>query len=286
MNDGSGLVETMGPAIGPDPDIARAENAGLSGSAPGAVAQTARLKRSGVEISVVIPGRNEGANIALLVGEIAQALAERAFEIVVVDDGSTDNMREVLVRLRQDLPQLRILAHRKNAGQSRAIWTGAQAAKGVWLVTLDGDGQNDPADMVGMLSQISRSDAPDRLAMVQGQRSLRRDSASKVWASKMANGLRGFLLKDEARDSGCGLRVIRADILRSLPFFDHMHRFMPALVRAEGYIVEYRNVGHRQRLHGQSNYTNWGRLLAGLSDLWGVMWLTARRRPFGGVDEY
>lgn len=275
MHDGLGLVETIDAATRSQHD-----------RAPDATEQATRLKHSGVEISVVIPGRNEGANIALLVGEIVRALADRAFEIIVVDDGSTDNMRAVLVGLRQNLPQLRILAHRKNAGQSRAIWTGAQAAKGEWLVTLDGDGQNDPADMLGMLAQLSRSDAPDRLAMVQGQRSTRRDPRSKIWASKLANGLRGFLLKDGARDSGCGLRVIRADILRSLPFFDHMHRFMPALVRAEGHVVEYRDVGHRQRLHGRSNYNNWGRLLAGLSDLWGVMWLIGRRRPFGGVDEY
>ncbi|RYY94024.1 MAG: glycosyltransferase family 2 protein, partial [Alphaproteobacteria bacterium] len=182
-------------------------------------------------------------------------------------------------------PNLRVLGHRKNAGQSRAIRTGVLAAKGPVILTLDGDGQNDPADLGGLLGQLIRADAPAELALIQGRREKRIDSGWKKFGSRLANNVRRSILKDSNADSGCGMRAFRRDAYLQLPYFDHMHRYVPALMQSEGYTVEERPVGHRARQHGQSNYTNFGRLADAMSDMRGVMWLRKRRRSPGGVDE-
>ncbi len=237
------------------------------------------------EFSVVSPVRNEAENVDQLVREIASALSGRAFEIIFVDDASQDDTRARLQSLKAEVPQLRVLGHRKNAGQSRAVRTGVAAARGGIIVTLDGDGQNDPADIPGMLAQLNRSDAPQDLALIQGKRAKRVDSGWKKMGSRLANNVRRSVLKDANSDSGCGMRAFRRDAYMLLPYFDHMHRYLPALMMSEGLRVEERPVGHRARQHGRSNYTNFGRLADAVSDLRGVMWLRKRRRSPGGVDE-
>ncbi len=238
-----------------------------------------------VELSVVAPVRNEAGNAAALAREIAQVLDGRAFEIIFVDDASRDDTRAELAGARQDLASLRILGHRRNAGQSRAIRTGVLAARGPIVATLDGDGQNDPADLSRLLARITRPDAPADLALVAGQRRSRQDTQAKRVASRIANGVRRRLLNDGAADSGCGIKVFKRDAFLRLPYFDHMHRYMPALMRREGYQVEFLDVNHRPRGAGRSNYTNLGRLAAAMSDLFGVLWLASRARDPGGADE-
>lgn len=237
------------------------------------------------EFSVVSPVRNEAENVDGLVREISEALAGRAFEIIFVDDSSQDDTRARLFALKEKIPNLRVLGHRKNAGQSRAVRTGVLAAKSNIILTLDGDGQNDPADLAGLLGQLMRADAPADLALVQGRREKRIDSGWKKFGSKFANNIRRSILKDENADSGCGMRAFRRDVFLQLPYFDHMHRYLPALMQSDGLKVEERPVGHRARSHGKSNYTNFGRLADAVSDLRGVMWLRKRRRSPGGVDE-
>lgn len=238
-----------------------------------------------IELSVVVPVHNEAGNAASLAREIAAALDGRAFEIIFVNDASTDSTIEELAGIRTEIPQLRILSHRRNAGQSRAIRTGIIAARAPVIGTLDGDGQNDPADLPALYRTLTRADAPDDLAMVMGRRAKRQDSAWKRFGSRFANNIRQKLLKDGCDDSGCGIKVIRRDIFLMLPYFDHIHRYMPALIRAEGFQSEFVDVNHRGRIHGASKYTNFGRLFAALSDLRGVIWLLKRRKLPGGVDE-
>jgi glycosyltransferase involved in cell wall biosynthesis len=180
---------------------------------------------------------------------------------------------------------MRIIGHRHNAGQSRAVRSGVLAARAGVIATLDGDGQNDPADIPRLLARLTRSDAPSSLAMVSGHRTRRADSANRRMASQWANRFRAWVLGDGAQDSGCGIKVFRKDAFLRLPYFDHMHRYMPALMRREGYGVEFVEVNHRPRKAGRSNYTNTGRFFAAMSDLWGVMWLKSRLRDLGGADE-
>ena len=238
-----------------------------------------------VELSVVVPVHNEKGNAANLVREIATALEGRAFEIIFVNDASTDETVDELVEARQSVPQLRILSHRQNSGQSRAIRTGVQAARAPVIGTLDGDGQNDPADLPKLYRQLTRPDAPTDLAMVMGRRASRKDTAWKRFGSRFANNIRQKFLKDGCDDSGCGIKVVKRDVFLKLPYFDHMHRYMPALIRAEGFVAEFVDVNHRGRIHGVSKYTNFGRLWAALSDLRGVIWLMKRLRLPGGVYE-
>lgn len=238
-----------------------------------------------VELSVVVPVHNEAGNAARLAREIAEALEGRAFELIFVNDASTDTTIEELADIKGELPQLRILSHRQNAGQSRAIRTGIMKARAPVIATLDGDGQNDPADLPELYRLLTRPDAPNDLAMVMGRRAKRQDSAWKRFGSRFANGIRQKILKDGCDDSGCGIKAIRRDAFLQLPYFDHMHRYLPALVRAEGFTTEYIDVNHRGREHGASKYTNFGRLWAAFSDLRGVGWLIKRRRLPGGVDE-
>jgi glycosyltransferase involved in cell wall biosynthesis len=228
---------------------------------------------------------NESENVAELVREIADKLSGRAFEMIFVDDSSNDDTRERLTALKGEFPMLRVLGHRRNAGQSRAVRTGVQAARGAVVATLDGDGQNDPADLPGLVTQLGRPDAPFNLALVQGKRDKRQDSGWKRFGSRFANNVRKAMLNDSNDDSGCGAKAFRRDAFLQLPYFDHMHRYLPALMMSEGFVVETRSVNHRSRRHGRSNYTNFGRLADALGDLSGVMWLRKRRRSPGGVDE-
>jgi dolichol-phosphate mannosyltransferase len=238
-----------------------------------------------LEFSIVVPLHNEAGNVTRLIEEIARALDGRAFEMVFVDDASSDDTRAVLVELKSRFPMLRVVGHRKNAGQSRAIRSGVLAARAPVIGTLDGDGQNDPADLPDLYRALTRADAPGDLKMVMGRRASRKDTAWKRFGSRFANNIRMRLLNDDCDDSGCGIKAFYRDTYVSLPYFDHMHRYMPALFRAEGYKVEYRDVNHRPRATGTSNYTNFGRLGDALSDLRGVMWLIRRRRNPGGADE-
>jgi len=237
------------------------------------------------EFSVVLPVRNEAENVEKLVREIVAAVSGRAYEIIFVDDASQDDTRARLFTLKSQVPTLRVLGHRKNAGQSRAVRTGVMAARSNIIVTLDGDGQNDPADIPGMLSQLNRQDAPGDLALVQGRRAKRIDSGWKKMGSRWANSVRRSILKDQNSDSGCGMRAFRRDAFLQLPYFDHMHRYLPALMLREGYRTAFLPVGHRPRTTGASKYTNLGRLWASLSDLRGVMWLQSRARNPGAVTE-
>jgi len=237
------------------------------------------------EISVVVPVHNEAGNVEALAREIAARLDGRAYEMIFVDDASIDDTRERLSGLKDAMPSLRVIAHRRNAGQSRAVRSGVLAARAAVVVTLDGDGQNDPEDLRGLAAQLTRADAPSGLALVQGRREKRRDSSWKRFGSRLANSVRKGLLKDGNVDSGCGARAFRREAFLQIPYFDHMHRYLPALMISEGFEVETRPVNHRPRMHGRSNYTNFGRLADAASDLRGVMWLRGRRRSPGGVDE-
>ncbi len=240
---------------------------------------------SEVGLSVVVPMFNEEQGAGSLVAEIAAALAGIAHEIIVVDDRSTDGTLLALRAARTGTPQLRILAHEVNAGQSRAVRTGVLAARSPVIATLDGDGQNDPADIRGLYAALTRAGAPKGLAMVAGERVKRQDSAAKRWASRAANRVRQALLKDGASDTGCGLKVFYREAFLRLPAFDHMHRYLPALMRREGFVVEFAPVNHRARAFGVSKYTNLGRLAVAFRDLLGVMWLNDRARSPKGISE-
>ena len=236
-----------------------------------------------VPVSVVVPVKDEAENVAPLAREIAAALkAESAFEIIFVDDGSSDGTAAALTALRAEIPELRVLRHGRNLGQSRGIRSGVQAAKGAIIVTLDGDGQNDPADIPQLLAAL-RADAS--LGMVSGVRVKRQDSASRRLASRLGNRFRNWMLKDGATDTGCGLKAFRREAYLALPYFDHQHRFLIALMRREGVGVGFVPVGHRPRLTGKSKYTNIGRLLVSVSDLLGVRWLISRHRGPAGTEE-
>lgn len=239
----------------------------------------------GPRLSVVAPMYNEAGGAGALVDEIAAALGGVDHEIVIVDDCSTDETLQTLKGARARHPQLRIIAHEANAGQSRAIQTGVLAARAPVIATLDGDGQNDPADIPALYAALTGAGATDALAMAAGERRRRQDSKAKKWASRLANGLRKRLLKDGADDTGCGLKVFYRSAYLRLPYFDHMHRYLPALIRREGGEVVFIPVSHRARAHGVSKYTNFGRLMVGIRDLFGVVWLMNRARSPGRIRE-
>jgi dolichol-phosphate mannosyltransferase len=238
-------------------------------------------RRPDCEVSVVVPVHNERDNLAPLIDEIVRALGDLVpFEMVYVDDGSTDGTGDALRALQLRVPMLRVLRHDTSVGQSTAIRTGIVAARGRWIVTLDGDGQNDPADIPALLTQacsLSAQRGDDRL-LIAGWRTHRRDTRMTRWQSRVANAVRGRLLRDGTPDTGCGLKVFPRALFIALPYFDHMHRFLPALVRREGGTVESVPVRHRPRNAGRSHYGVMNRLWVGLVDLAGVMWLARRAR--------
>ena len=229
-----------------------------------------------MELSVVIPVRNEAENIAPLVAEIRAALHEAAFEIVYVDDGSTDATAAEIARLALDFPALRLIRHRESCGQSTAVRSGVKAARGLWIATLDGDGQNDPADIPRLWTLARESASP--FLLVAGERRRRRDSWVKRQSSRIANRVRSALLGDHTPDTGCGLKVFRRELFLDLPYFSHMHRFLPALVLRAGGAVVSVPVNHRPRERGVSKYGTLDRLAVGLVDLLGMLWLKRRAR--------
>lgn len=232
-------------------------------------------------VSVVAPMFNEAGGAALLVAEISDALEHMDREIILVDDGSSD---ETAAELRKSpVRGARVLRHKYNAGQSRALRTGVLAARSDVIVMLDGDGQNNPADIPALLNALQ--DSAPNVAMVAGERKDRQDAAAKRWASSLANGLRKRVLRDGADDTGCGLKAFRREAYLRLPYFDHMHRYLPALMRREGFAVKFVPVSHRPRVHGASKYTNIGRFLVAIRDLMGVSWLLGRLRSPGAVEE-
>jgi dolichol-phosphate mannosyltransferase len=231
-----------------------------------------------VSLSVVVPVKDEAGNVAPLANEIAAALkAERNYEIIFVDDGSNDATAAELLALKPALP-LRLLAHGRNLGQSRALRTGVRAARGELIVTLDGDGQNDPADIPKLLAVFRAEAANPGFAMVAGERVKRRDTWQKRFASRLANRLRRFLLGDNASDTGCGLKVFKREAFLVLPYFDHMHRYLITLMLREGFQLRFVPVSHRPRGTGRSKYGVLDRALVGVRDLLGVMWLKRRFR--------
>ena len=236
------------------------------------------------DISVVVPVHDEQGAAGPLAREIAAAFAGRSYEMIFVDDASKDGTLAELRALMPELPALRVFSHGANAGQSRAVRTGVLAARGPIVVTLDGDGQNPPADAPKLVDLLLAS--PPNVALVGGVRARRQDSEAKRQASLWANRIRKRLLSDDADDTGCGLKAFRRDVFLRLPYFDHLHRYLPALMIREGYENRYLDVGHRHRETGRSKYTNWGRLMASVSDLLGVMWLKSRARRPGAVSEF
>jgi len=235
------------------------------------------------ELSVVVPVHNERDNIVPLLTEIVAALRGKTdFEIVYVDDSSKDDSLAVLTAAKAQFPELRVLRHLSQSGQSTALRTGIRAARGAWIATLDGDGQNDPADIPKLLAM--RGESPDAIKLFAGWRVDRKDTGSKRWASKFANALRSRLLRDETPDTGCGIKLFARAAFLDLPYFDHMHRYLPALFQRAGWQVKSVPVNHRPRGSGVSNYNNLNRALVGISDLRGVAWLIRRSRRTG-VEE-
>ena len=237
------------------------------------------MSNAAVSFSLIVAVKDENENMAPLIAEIAQAMKDRdvsTFEAIFIDDGSSDGTAEELVRLKSVLPALRVLVHGRNLGKSAALRTGIRAARHEIVVTMDGDGQNDPADIHTMIAPFAG--AGPELGIVAGQRIKREDTWAKRVASRIGNRVRRWLLNDGARDSVCGWKAIRRDVFLSLPYFDNMHRFLIALSLREGYQAKLIDVRDRPRAHGTSKYTNWGRLLVGIPDLFGVAWLMRRFR--------
>jgi dolichol-phosphate mannosyltransferase len=238
---------------------------------------------SSPQLSVVVPVFNEQDNVAPLVGEIVSALRGKAdFEIVYVDDHSRDATFATLQRLRAEVPELRVLRHGAQSGQSTAIRNGVKAARGEWIATLDGDGQNDPADIPKLLDERARTDGSVKL--FAGWRVNRQDSGSKRWASTLANAIRARMLRDDTPDTGCGIKLFERAAFLDLPYFDHMHRYLPALMQRAGWKTVSVPVHHRARSSGVSKYNNLNRALVGIADLRGVGWLI-RRAKVTAVEE-
>ena len=230
-------------------------------------------------ISVVVPVHNEAPNLLPLINAISAALAGIEHEIVYVDDGSSDATPGILADTARNLPNFVHIRHRNSCGQSAAVITGVRAARGIYIATLDGDGQNDPADIPAMLEAAIAAEAQGaKPVLIAGHRVNRRDSGSKRWGSKIANSVRAKMLKDGTPDTGCGAKLFRRAAFLELPHFDHIHRFLPALfIRAGGHVVSV-PVRHHPRAHGASHYGTWDRLKVGIVDLFGVAWLQRRWR--------
>jgi len=230
-----------------------------------------------MDLSVVIPVHNEEESIGGLINEITTALKDYKYEIVVVDDGSTDNTLQVLTEIKKDLSILRVVKHLKNSGQSTAVRTGVQYANSPWIATLDGDGQNDPADIPNLYKALVEQDS-DSWLVVAGYRKKRKDTWLKRISSKYANSIRDRLLRDGTPDTGCGLKIFARDSFLALPYFDHMHRYIPALFQRQGGRVVSIEVNHRHRMQGVSKYGFHNRLWVGIVDILGVRWLQNRAK--------
>ena len=234
-------------------------------------------------VSVVVPVRNEADNVGPLTEEIAAALSGRwNFELVFVNDGSADGTQAALTALKAELPWLRQIKHEASCGQSAAVRSGVAAARAPVVATLDGDGQNDPSFIPALLAALEQG---ANIGLVAGQRVGRRSGAFKKLQSRIANGVRAAILRDGTRDTGCGLKAFRRDAFLALPYFDGLHRFLPALFRRDGYAIAYVDVIDRPRRHGVSNYGLWDRLWVGILDLAGVRWLIRRRKNVPKVSE-
>jgi dolichol-phosphate mannosyltransferase len=238
-----------------------------------------------MDLSVVIPVKDEAANVAPLVAELRAALdGLLAYEIVYVDDGSEDETAAAVARLQAEAPHLRLLRHKGNYGQSAAIRSGVRAARATWVATLDGDGQNDPADILKLWRiGLTAPEAP--VLLIAGYRESRQDSWRKRFASQIANRVRRRMLGDDTPDTGCGLKLFPRSLFLDLPYFDHMHRFLPALVLREGGTVRSIRVNHRPRRGGASKYGIFDRLGVGVVDLFGVIWLKRRAARPHLLDE-
>lgn len=231
-----------------------------------------------VDVSIVVPVRNEEGNLAPLIVEIAGALDGRwLYEIIYVDDGSTDATGEKLAQLRKSHAQLRQVKHAASAGQSAAVRSGVRAARGAIVATLDGDGQNNPTFLPELIAAVKNGGG--RVGLAAGQRIGRKDTGFKKLQSRLANGIRNAILRDGTRDTGCGLKAFPREVFLMMPYFDGLHRFLPALVRREGYEIAYVDVIDRPRHSGVSNYGFFDRLWIGIMDLAGVWWLIRRKRP-------
>ena len=229
-------------------------------------------------VSIVVPVRNEAENISPLIAEIAAALEGRSnYEIIYVNDGSTDATAERLAAEIKRHGNLRQIRHAVSAGQSAAVRSGVRAARGAIVATLDGDGQNNPAFLPQLIAAIEKGG--ERLGLAAGQRIGRKDTGFKKLQSRIANGIRNAILNDGTRDTGCGLKAFRREVFLMMPYFDGLHRFLPALMRREGYEIAYVDVIDRPRRSGVSNYGFFDRLWIGIMDLAGVWWLIRRKKP-------
>jgi dolichol-phosphate mannosyltransferase len=237
-----------------------------------------------IAVSIVVPVRNEAENVAPVIAEIAAALDGRwNYEIIYVNDGSTDATGERLASIMKSRPNLRQLHHATSTGQSAAVRSGVRAARGAIVATLDGDGQNNPAFLPALVSAIEQGG--ERTGLAAGQRVGRKDTGFKKIQSRIANTVRNAILHDGTRDTGCGLKAFRREVFLALPYFDGLHRFLPALVRREGYNIVYVDVVDRPRHSGVSNYGFFDRLWIGIMDLAGVWWLIRRKKPTPVVTE-
>jgi len=248
--------------------------------AAGLVSGTAAKPHGAERISVVIPVFNEEESIGPLLAEIGAASnGTDVIEVIVVDDGSCDRTAAAVLERRGAVPGLRLIRHARRRGQSLALVTGIRAARGDLIATLDGDGQNDPADLPLLVATYLSAEPTESPVMVAGQRRKRRDTFLRRISSRVANGARAALLHDGVRDTGCSLKLFRRKDFLELPVFDHLHRFIPALMLASGVRVALVDVSHRSRQRGQSKYGLWDRLWVGIYDLFGVRWLTRRLGP-------
>ncbi len=237
-----------------------------------------------IAVSIVVPVRNEADNVAPLIAEIAAALDSRwNYEIIYVNDGSTDATAARLTAIMKERENLRQLRHAVSTGQSAAVRSGVRAARGAIVATLDGDGQNNPSFLPALISAIEQGG--ERTGLAAGQRVGRKDTGFKKVQSRIANGVRNAILRDGTRDTGCGLKAFRREVFLALPYFDGLHRFLPALVRREGYGIVYVDVIDRPRHSGVSNYGFFDRLWIGIMDLAGVWWLIRRKKPTPVVTE-
>jgi dolichol-phosphate mannosyltransferase len=236
-------------------------------------------------LSIVIPLKNEADNVDFVTEAIAAACADLTpYEVIYVDDGSTDATAARVLALAERFPQVRLVQHATSAGQSAAVHSGVTLARGGVVCTLDGDGQNPPSEIPKLAALLEGRAFPAGVGLIAGQRIGRQDTASKRWASRGANALRERLLKDGTRDTGCGLKMFPRELFLTLPYFDHMHRYLPAVVGRDGWRTLHVDVAHAPRHAGRSNYANLGRALVGVSDLAGVMWLIRRRKKARPVE--